>query len=57
MGSGASVLIAVPLFFLLALAAIFCALVGSKTSARTGWLFAAILIGLPLALFIAFLIP
>jgi hypothetical protein len=57
MGSGANVIIAVPLFFYLALMTLFCVKVGDKTSWKVGWLMAGATVFMPLALYVAFLIP
>ncbi|MFG2030565.1 hypothetical protein [Streptomyces sp. NPDC048825] len=57
MGSGASVIIAMPLFLYLSLMALLCLKVGTKTSWKVGWLMAAGSVFMPLALFVAFLIP
>ncbi|MER5221953.1 MULTISPECIES: hypothetical protein [Streptomyces] len=57
MGSGASVIIAMPLFLYLALMTLLCVKVGAKTSWKVGWLMAAGSVFMPLALFVAFLVP
>ncbi|MFF9803064.1 hypothetical protein ACF1G3_37440 [Streptomyces rochei] len=56
-GSGAGVIIWAVFFFYVLVMAPFCILIGAKTSSRMGWLMAAPLIFLPLALLIAALIP
>lgn len=56
MGSGANIIIGVPLIFYLALMTLLCVKVGQKTSWKVGWLMAAGGIFLPLAMFIVFLV-
>ncbi|MFE6755513.1 hypothetical protein ACFVDQ_18165 [Streptomyces sp. NPDC057684] len=52
-GAGAGIIV-VPLFLYFLLVTPFCCLVGSKTSAKMGWLFSAGLVFMPLALLISF---
>lgn len=56
LGVALHVLIGVPLFLYLAIMAPFCILIGKRTTEKTGWLFAAGLMGIPLALYLGFMI-
>ncbi|WP_162931276.1 hypothetical protein [Streptomyces sporangiiformans] len=57
MGSGATVIVGLPLFLYLGLVTLLCVKVGDKTSWKVGWLMAAGTVLLPLALFVAFVTP
>lgn len=56
MGSGASIII-VPFMFYVALMLPFCVKVAQASSARVGWMMAAVLIFSPLALLVAAGVP
>ncbi|MFI6093205.1 hypothetical protein [Streptomyces sp. NPDC051218] len=54
MGAGLLIL-SIPLFFYVVLASLFCVMIASKTSPKMGWLVAAGLVGMPLALLLGWI--
>ncbi|MDH6225583.1 MULTISPECIES: hypothetical protein [Streptomyces] len=57
MGSGAGVVVLAVFFLYVLLVVPFCALVGARTTRRTGWLMSIPMVFLPLALLIGLLTP